>query len=165
MLYQRALHPELFNIQGRQSIIQDEYELENWILPGGHIMRFQVNGRCISEAVIDQDSQLPQRGLVQTLPCLGEKELDETIENTIHYVTSVQTEQISDNLFLASYNEMKEFALETEALTYEWKSEDGGANLSILDTQKYKREIHTQSYHLIGSPGYILRTQSIFEIA
>ncbi|MBI1368097.1 MAG: hypothetical protein GC162_05525 [Planctomycetes bacterium] len=134
-------------------------------MPGGHVLRFQVGGECVSEAVIDHDTQLPQRGLILALPCLGEKEMDQKIENAVTYVTSVQTEQLSDNLFTASYNEMKDFAAETEAMRYEWLDVEGGQNLSVLDVQRYKREIHAQSYHLIGSAGFILRTQTIFEVA
>jgi len=164
LIYQRALHPELFGIQERRTVHHGDYELESWIVPGGHVLRFQSDGHCITEAIVDQDLQLPQRGLVHTIPCLGEKEVDETISGCVRYVSSVQTEQLSDNLFTATFNEMKDFAAEAEAMSYEWVDADGTPNFSMLDLQRFRREIHAQGYHLIGSAGFVLRTQSIFEI-
>ena len=164
LLYQRALHPELFNIQDRRSAAHSDYELESWVSAGEHVLRFQVGSKCLSEAVVDQDQQLPQRGLLHALPCLGEKEMDDTIDDKVRYVTSVQTELLSDNLYTATFVEMKDFAQESDAMWHEWADAEGGQNLSVLDVQRYKREVHAQAYHLIGNAGFVLRTQSIFEI-
>ena len=157
------MHPELFNIQDRRTIRHGDYELESWIIPGGHVIRFQTNGQCITEAVSEQDHQLPQRGLIHTVPCLGEKEIEEAVNGTIRYFSSVQTEQLSDNLFTATFNEMLDFAKDSKAMQFLSASEQR-QNLSLLDVQRYKSEIHAQGYHLVGSAGFVLRTQSIFEI-
>lgn len=163
LLYQRALHPELFRIQDRRTIAQPNYELEAWLMPAGHALRFQVEGQCATEIVTDQDLQLPERGLIHHLPCIGEKEHDQVVEKTIRFVAAVQTETLSDSIYAATYTEMRDFAAETGAMAHEW-IEDGYQNLSVLDIQRYKREIHAQSYHLCGCGGFVLRTQSIFEI-
>ncbi|MEX2672059.1 MAG: hypothetical protein WD294_08125 [Phycisphaeraceae bacterium] len=165
LLFQRALHPELFNIQDRRSDTHADYELESWVSAGGHVLRFQVANKCLSEAVVDQDQQLPQRGILHTLPCLGEKEMDDTIDDQVRYVTSVQTELLSENLYTATFVEMRDFARDAGAMWHEWGEEEGTQNLSILDVQRYKREVHAQAYHLISAAGFVLRTQSIFEIA
>jgi hypothetical protein len=164
LLYQRALHPELFDIQERRNIVHNDYELESWLVPGGHVIRFESGGQCITEAVSEQD-ELPQRGLMHTIPCLGEKEIEEAVNGTIRYVSSVQTELLSDNLFTATFNEMQDFARESNAMQFIHETETGGQNLSLLDIQRYKREIHAQAYHLISGASFVLRTQSIFEIA
>ena len=166
MLYQRALHPELLNIQDRRTITQPDYELEAWLMPGGHAIRFEHAGRCAVELVSDQDLQLPERGLIHSLPCIGEKEYDHAVEEKIHFVAAVQTENLSDNLYTATFNEMLDFAHEAEAMMHQWQGpEDTLPNLSIVDLQRFRKEIHAQTYHLLGSAGFILRTQSIFEIA
>jgi hypothetical protein len=44
-----------------------------------------------------------------------------------------------------------------------WK--DGGKNnMSLIDYQKYREEVHVQAYHLRSDCGLVLRTQSIFQI-
>jgi len=165
MVYQRPLHPELLNLQERQLHQHGDYEAECWIAPSGHVVRFQADpDNTLTEVVIEKGDHLPESGLVHALPCMGEKEFELESESNIGYVTTIQTESLTENLFLATYREMRTFALESNALLYEWKNNDGVANLSMLDCQKFKREFHIQSYHMIGASSMVLRTQSIFEI-
>jgi hypothetical protein len=165
MLYERALHPELFNLEVRRCHRQPEYEVESWVVPAGHIVRFQVDGSCLTEAVLENGDHLPETGLLHALPCLGEKDYEmDPKDGPLGYVTTIQTETLSDNLYAATLREMRDFAVETNALSHEWKSPEAGSCLSILDYQKYKREFHIQSYHLLGGSGLVLRTQSIFEV-
>ncbi len=165
MLYQRALHPELFPLQARRTYRQAEYEVELWLLPAGHVVRFQTpQGRCLAEAVLDQGDHLPEHGLIHALPCLGEKDYEMQPLGNIGYVTTIQTETLTENLFDATLREMRDYASEHNAMCHEWKDADAGLCLSILDSQKYKREYHIQSYHLLSNTGLVLRTQSIFEV-
>lgn len=164
MLYRRALHPELFAFQGRRWHRQAEYEVETWMLPLGHVVRFQAGSKCLTETVLENGDHLPEMGLVHALPCLGEKDYElDPEENQLGYVTTIQTESLTDNLYMATYREMRDFAAETNALCHEWKDAEGNPSLSVLDAQKYQKEYHIQSYHLSGATGLVLRTQSIFE--
>jgi hypothetical protein len=164
MLYRRALHPELFDLQGRKCHRHGDYEVESWLTPAGHVLRFQVEGQCLTETVLENADHLPEHGLVHALPCLGEKDFELEPDGRIGYVTTIQTESLTDNLFMATLRELREHALESESMVHEFKDSDGSVSLSLLDIQKYKREFHFQSYHLVGSSGLVLRTQSIFEV-
>ncbi len=163
ILYRRALHPEFFDIRARNYLSHNDYELETWITPGGHSLRFQCNGLCFTEIISPADGTLPERGLVASLPCAGERDHEQEFPEKVSYMTTVQTETLSDHLYEASYREMLDFAREVNALIYDREDEDGSKSLSMIDIQRYKREIHVQSYHLMGSCGLILRSQSIFE--
>jgi hypothetical protein len=164
LLYQRPLHPELFAIQDRRTLAHGGYELESWVIPGGHVLRFQGGGQCLSEAVTDEDQHLPQRGLLHAVPCLGEKDFEDRVESAVQYFTSVQTETLSENLYQATLAEMLAFADEAGAMIVRWTDSQDSDNLSVLDLQTYRKEVHAQSYHLIGSAGFVLRTQTIFEV-
>lgn len=165
MVYQRPLHPELLDLQGRQLHRHGDYEAECWVAPSGHVVRFQIDpNNAVTEVVIEKGDHLPELGLVHALPCMGEKEFELEPEGNIGYVTTIQTESLTENLFMATYREMQASALETNALLYEWKNDDGAMSLSMLDCQKFKQEFHLQSYHMIGASSMVLRTQSIFEI-
>jgi len=166
MVYRRPLHPELFDLQCRRVDRHGEYEVESWVTATGHVVRFQLAGQSMTETVLESSDHLPETGLMHALPCLGEKDFElEEPEGRIHYVTTLQTETLTDNLYGATLREMQDFARETGALCHEWKDVDGATRLTALDMQKYKREFHIQSYHLMGGSGTVLRTQSIFEIA
>jgi hypothetical protein len=75
----------------------------------------------------------------------------------------VQTETLSENLYTATYNELLEFAREEDAAAHTWADNEGGRNLSFVDVQRFRKEIHAQGYHLIAAGGLVVRTQAIFE--
>lgn len=164
MLYRRSLHPELIDLKSRRVDRHGEYEIESWLAPNGHVVRFQVGDQTLTEAVIEHGDHLPETGLIYALPCIGEKDYEMDPEGRILYVTTLQTEVLADNIYMSTYREMQDFSRETGALSHEWQNENGNLYLSVLDAQKYKREYHIQSYHLLGESGVVLRTQSIFEI-
>jgi len=167
MLYRRALHPELFELQQRRTIRHGEYEAECWVTEAGHVARFSAKGKVLTETVLEGGDHLPETGLIHALPCLGEKDFELSREqdvNSIGYVTTIQTEHLTENLYNSTLKEMQDFSYELGAVKTEWTDGEGVPCLSMLDLQKYKREFHVQSYHLMGACGVVLRTQSIFEV-
>ncbi|MEX0777103.1 MAG: hypothetical protein WD042_15470 [Phycisphaeraceae bacterium] len=164
IVYGRALHPELFELQGRRLARHGDYEVETWLLSAGHVVRFQFNGECLTEVVMENGDHLPEHGLVHALPCLGEKDYEMPAQGNLGYVTSIQTESLTDNLYNATLIEMRDFAAETNSMSFEWKDGENVPCLSVIDCQKFKKQYHIQSYHLLGCTGVVLRTQSIFEI-
>ena len=96
LLYRAALHPEFFGIEGRRRIEHGEYEFEAWVFRGGHALRFQHDGVAVSEIVTDQIEHLPERGLLNTFPCAGERDHDASFGDRLVYTTSMQTELLTD---------------------------------------------------------------------
>ena len=164
LLYRNAIHPEFFPISGRRRISHGEYEFEAWIHRGGHVLRFEFDGACVTEVVVEQFDRLPERGLVTTLPCAGEKDHEAEFADVITYMTSMQTETLSDHLYLSTYNELLEHGRMCEGLLNVWTDELGRHNLSMLDMQRFSDQIHVQAYHCRSDCGLVLRTQSIFQI-
>jgi len=167
MLYDRALHPELFHLRGRRRVSRPSYELECWLTESGHALRFERHGVCVSEVVTDRPGSMPESGVVARFSVAGDHDFDHAFADTgINYMTTVQTEHLSQNLFLSTLDEMRSYARDVEALTHEWPGEQGGGrggSLSVLDVQRFNKEVHVQGYHLMARGGAVLRTQTIFE--
>ncbi len=165
ILYNRALHPELFDLKARRVFERDQMELEAWVMPGRHLLRFEHHNLCACELICPLERTLPETGIVATCLCAGERDYEHLFEHhEVRYLTTVQTETLSDNLYLMTYREMLEHAQEEPGtVLYEWVDEAGKC-MSLLDVQTYKGEIHAQSYHMQASSGVVLRTQSIFEL-
>ncbi|MHC5024307.1 MAG: hypothetical protein ACYTGG_10430 [Planctomycetota bacterium] len=164
LLYRHALHPEFFRIDGRQRVQHGDYEYEAWIFRGGHVLRFEHNGLCVSEVVTPEPEPLPERGLVTTLPCAGERDHESEFAERIVFMTSMQTETLTDHLYLSTYNELLEHGRNQHALLTLWHEGDGKANLSLIEGQRRSHEMHIQCYHLRADCGLVLRTQTIFEL-
>ena len=125
LLYRNALHPEFFGIEGRRRIEHGDYEFEGWIFRGGHALRFELDGLCLTEIIIDQTESLPERGLAASFACAGEKDHDATFGDRLVYMTSIQTELLTDHLYLGTYTEMLEHGRECEGLMSMWSDESG----------------------------------------
>jgi hypothetical protein len=165
LLFRNALHPEFFEIDGRRRIQHGEYEFEMWLFRGGHAVRFEYDGLCATEVVTDSPIEsLPDRGLVASMPCAGEKDHESEFADRIAYVTSMQTETLTDHLYGGTHDELVEHARNGDGLVSMWTDELGKANLSLADMQRFADEVHVQSYHLRSDCGLVLRTQSIFQI-
>lgn len=163
-LFRNAIHPEFFPINGRRRIQHGDYEFELWIFRGGHVFRFEFDGVCATEVVTDQMERLPDRGLITTLPCAGEKDHDEEIGDHVIYMTSMQTETLSDHLYISTYNELLEHGRLCEGLSTMWTDELGRSNLSMVDMQRFADQVHVQAYHCRSDCSLVLRTQSIFQV-
>lgn len=166
-VFRRPLHPEAFPLRARRTITNGPFVLEAWLLPGGHVLRLQRPGNlatfCVSEVVTDS-SATSTEGAIASFPCAGEREFEQHFaEVKVRYLTTVQTEQLNENLYRASYQDIVDLANETRALAYAFDDELGRPCLSVLDIQHYAGEIHAQSYHLIAQDGLVLRSQTIFE--
>lgn len=164
VLYRRALHPELFRVKGRRVLEHNGYEFETWVMPGSHLLRFQLDGECATELITDQEDSVPDRGIVAVLPCAGERDHEERFSDSINYAATLQTEQLPESLYRATYDELLAFGKENNALIHEWLDDDGGRCASIVDVQRFRKEVHAQGYHLMSQGGLILRTQCLFEI-
>ncbi|MBX3359798.1 MAG: DUF2617 family protein [Phycisphaeraceae bacterium] len=164
LLYRRALHPELFALKARRSVRHGLYDLEIWLMPGSHLLRLTHKGFCASELVTFQENNLPTDGAVTSFPCAGERDFEHRFDaEGVRYLTSVQTETLADNLYSATFGELLETAEENDALVHRWTDADGGRGLSMVDVQRYSKEVHAQCYHLVPQGGFVLRTQTIFE--
>ena len=166
LLYRRALHPEFFQLKGRRTLVHHGFEFEAWIMPGAHLLRFQTPGFAACELVTDQMANLPTEGAVTSFMCAGEHDFEYAFDQTkVKYVSSVQTETLGENLYASTYDEMLQFAAETDSLFHRWLDADGGKCLSLLEVQRIKNEVHAHGYHLLSNGGLVLRTQTIFDHA
>ena len=163
VLYNRALHPENVGLKGRRVVRHGEFELEAWILPGTHMLRFDYRTLCACELLTDQEKAPPLQGQVTSFLCAGERDFEHRFpKDKVTYMTTVQTETLSDSLFAATMDEMAEHARINRSLSHTWDDEAGRC-LSLIDIQHMAKQVHVQSYHLVASASLVLRTQSIFE--
>jgi hypothetical protein len=163
VLYGRAIHPDLFGLKVRRVVTQGDYKLECWLKPGAHLLRFEHAALCACELVTDRDDRLPGEGVVAAFLCAGEHEFEHDFARPgVTYMTSVQTETLTESLFLSTMDELLDDAERNEAMIHRWR-DAAGPCLSVLDIQRFSREVHVQAYHLQSLGGLVLRTQTLFE--
>src|SRR5438105_4882886 len=73
LLYQRTLHPELFKILASEQVSRRAYEADIWLVEGGHVISLSAGKNTLTEVIVTNHEPLTDRGLLQTIPCRGEK--------------------------------------------------------------------------------------------
>ena len=164
VLYRRALHPEIFQMKGRRLVRHGASELEAWLMPGSHLLRFQANNFCACELVVDHEGGIPTAGAVAAFPCSGERDYEHSFSDArVSYLTTVATESLTESLYMATLEDMRRLAEENDCICHAWAGECGPC-MSMIELDKYPREIHAHCCHLNAAGGIVVRTESIFEV-
>lgn len=167
LLYDRGLHPELFAVDARRARVLGGNEVTMWILSGGgHLVAVTNGGKTVTEVTCFPNKALPERGLVERLPCKGDKQYERALGRDFQYYLALNEEHVTDALFDNSVTELLRLGEEQGGMISHRKNELGQTEyLSILVAQFHRRAIHIEGFHLLGEPRVLVRTQSIVEPA
>ena len=165
LLYQRTLHPELFRILATERVNRRAYDADIWLVEGGHVVTFSAGKNTLAEVIMTQHEPLTDRGLLQSIPCRGEKYHEMTAGGNIRYMISTQEEQLTQTLYDATKHEIASYASKRELMTAETPgNQDTGATLSVLDIERRSHELLVQSFHLFEETQMVIKTQAIIEV-
>ncbi len=165
LLYQRTLHPELFKILGSEQVTRRAYDADVWLVEGGHVITFQAGKTVLTEVIVTNHEPLTDRGLLQTIPCRGEKYHEMTVGGNVKYMISTQEEQLTQTLYDATKHEISAYAAKRELMTAELPAVgDNSASLHVLDIERRSHELLVQSFHLFDENQMVIKTQAIIEV-
>ena len=79
---------------------------------------------------------------------------------------STQEEQLTQTLYEATKQEIREYALKRELMVADTPptAERGGA-LGVLDIERRSHELLVQSFHLFDETQMVIKTQAIIEVS
>jgi len=165
LVYDRGLHPELFTVDARRARVLGSLEVSMWLLAnGGHLVAVSSGGKTVSELACFPSKALPDRGLIERLPCKGDKQYEKALGNHFQYYLALNEEHVTEALFDNSVTELLRLAEEQGGLVSHKKNELGQTEyLSIIVAQLHRRAVHIEGFHLLGEARVLVRTQSIVE--
>jgi len=165
LLYQKALHPELFKILASEQVSRRAYEADIWLVEGGHVVTLTADKNTFAEVIVTNHEPLTDRGLLQSIPCRGEKYHEMTAGGNIRYMISTQEEQLMQTLYDATKHEIQSYAGKRELMTAETPAtQETGATFSVLDIERRSHELLVQSFHLFDETQMVIKTQAIIEV-
>ena len=166
LLYQRQPHPEFFKILATEQISRRAYEADVWLVEGGHVITFTAGKNTLAEVIVTRNDPLSDRGLIQSIPCRGEKYHEETYGGSIKYMISTQEEQLTPTLYDATKREITVYAQKRELMMADIPAEgENPASLGVLDIERRSHELLVQSFHLFDEHLMVIKTQSIIEVS
>ena len=102
-----------------EQVIRRAYEADIWLVEGGHVISFTAGKNTLTEVIVTNNEPLTDRGLLQTIPCRGEKYHEMTAGGNIRYMISTQEEQLTQTLYDATKHEIATYAAKRELMTAE----------------------------------------------
>jgi hypothetical protein len=165
LLYQRTLHPELFKILASEQVSRRAYEADVWLVEGGHVIMFTADKNTLTEVILTKNEPMTDRGLLQTIPCRGERYHEMQAGANIRYMISTQEEQMTQTLYEATKHEISTYAAKRELMTAATPPiGDAAGSLSVLDIERRSHELLVQSFHLFDENQMVIKTQAIIEV-
>ncbi len=164
-LYERPVHPELFEILAQAQLRMAGYEACVWITGLGHVVSFFRQDQTLVEVVADIENPLPKQGLAITLPFRGEKDHEQKSLDGIGYMMNLQAEKMSRRVYEHTHRELvrqgkdKGLFVPLPELTH-----DSLEAFSYIDYDAKPNELHVLAYHALPEALAIVKTQSIFEL-
>ena len=163
-LYQRALHPELFQIHQVKRVNHRFYNAEIWITGMTHVVTVQFGDQTLTELVSEPSDLLPRVGLAHTFRFRGERDYSQAFSGGLRYILSTQVERMSPNVFPSTHRDLLRYAERRGMyMIYEEWDHAGLAPLIFIDYEAREREFHIHAFHVFPAERTILKTQSIFE--
>lgn len=162
-LYQRALHPELFNIHRVRRVEQSRYTAELWVLGLAHVVTVQSGKQTLTELISEDNELLPKTSLAASFRFRGERDHAQSFDG-MKYILSTQVERLSPQLFPATHRDYVHYA-QNRGLFVSFDEGSGGlAPFSFVDFDARDHEFHVHAFHAFPDELTLLKTQSIFEI-
>lgn len=163
-LFQRSLHPELFQIYSKRQFKTDKYEVAIWITGCRHVVGVICGDTCLTEAVCTPDQLLPQRGLIERFKFQGPKSHKCTLSKGLSYMTNFQVEKLSSNLYKQSHADLEGFAKKRGMFVkFPDHQENDLMPFCYVDFEARKSELHVHTFEAYPDQLTMVKTQSLFD--
>ncbi len=163
-LFQRPLHPELFQIYASRQLKTENYEAIIWVTGCTHVVSVFAGDVCLSEVISTPGQMLPSRGLIERFQFRGPRTHKCTVSRQISYMTDFQVEKMSPNLYRQSYTDLEQFARNRGVFVKFPGLEVGGLQpFCYIDFEARRSELHIHTFAAYPDQVTMVKTQSLFD--
>jgi len=164
-LYDRPLHPELFDIYHDHHIIKNGYEAQIWVTGCSHVIGFYRDKFSLVEVTAEAEAELPQRGQLLELPFRGERDHECKRSEGINYMMNFQVENMSPGVYSKTHHDLaKQGAKRGLFVPFPMWMANQLTPFTYIDYQAKPNELHVFTFHAFPEELTIIKTQSIFEL-
>mgnify|MGYP000247652279 CR=1 FL=1 len=162
-VYNRALHPELFDVLASQRVERSDFLLHLWITCSGHVLTWTDGKRQLTEVVASQQETLPTGWLVR-MPLRGEQQADVLGIPSVRYQASFQEERLPPQLFIEVHDEIiQDGQKEGILIQLGFGSRVALVPVSYLNPQARNNSLVVYAFHTFPEEYTVIKTQSLIE--
>ncbi len=163
-LYNRPLHPELFNIFSSRQFFQGDYEVNIWMVGCSHVISVFHEKDCLTELICSPEQMLPERGLRRSFPFRGERAYRCRWGKGFSYLLSFQVENMSPNLYLQTHADLVGMAKKRGIMVPFPQLTIGDLMpFSYLDYEAHVQELRVHAFHAFPERHTVIKSQSLFK--
>jgi len=164
-LFQRPLHPELFQIYASRTLNTDKYEAIIWVTGCTHVVSVFTGDTCVTEVVSSPGQMLPSRGLIERFQFRGPRTHKCTLSRGVSYMTDFQVEKMNANLYRQSHIDLERFARNRGIFVKFPELEvDKMQPFCYVDYEARQTELHIHTFAAYPDQVTMIKTQSLFDI-
>lgn len=164
-LFERALHPELFDIFRDVHITKPGYEAQVWITGCTHLVGFYRDPAALTEVVAAEDIPLPTRGQCFSMPFRGEKTHERTSVDGIRYMMNFQAETMSPKVYHKTHHDLaRKGARQGLFVPFPMWMHHQLTPFTYITYDARPNELHIMAFHAFPEALTLVKTQSIFEL-
>ena len=163
-LFQRPLHPELFQIYASRQINTENYETIIWVTGCTHVVSVFAGDVCLTEVVSAPGQMLPSRGLIERFQFRPPRTHKCTLSRGVSYMTDFQVEKMSPNLYQQSHTDLERFARNRGIFVKFPESEVGNLQpFCYIDFEARQKDLQIQTFAAYPDQVTMIKTQSLFD--
>ena len=164
-LFDRPLHPELFEIQHDHHIVKPAYESQVWVTGCAHVTGFFRDKQSLVEVIADESVELPASGRLLEMPFRGERDHERKRTGGIHYMMNFQVETMSPAVYSRTHHELARLGARRGLFVpFPMWMARSLTPFTYIDYSAKPNELHVFAFHAFPEDLTIIKTQSIFEL-
>ncbi len=163
-LFNRSVHPELFNIYESRHFLQGDYEVMIWSTGCSHVISVHFASHTITELICSDEQLLPSNGLIETFKFSGKKNYQCKWSLGFGYMMNSGVEPMSHNLYKHTHRDLKKMGKKRGILVeFPELNKSDFMPFSYIDYEAKCDELHIYTYHALPESQTVLKTQSLFD--
>lgn len=165
-VYDRAVHPELFDIYHDHRIRMEGYEAQIWVTGCSHVISFFRGDHALTQLIADCEAELPTRGRLIEMPFRGEHDHELKRPDGISYMMSFQVESMSPAVYTETHHELARLGARRGLFVpFPMWMTNSLTPFTYVDYHAKSNGLHIFTFHAFPESLTIVKTQSIFELA
>lgn len=164
-VYERSVHPELFQVYKEQDIWCDRFWAQVQICDAGHTVSFRTSRHTVTEIVTSLDHPLPHHKQVLSSRLRGSRDGTLGFSDKLGYDCSYHLETLDPEVFQNLHQEMSRDC-DCVELSHRFSAGNRLAHesLSIIRTVAEQNSLLIHAVHTFPECSAVVRTQSLFEL-
>ena len=165
-LYERPMHPELFDLRGQKRFTPNGFEASVWLADQGHVIAVHHEELTLTEVFIDPACDLPLRGRLEGWYPQGEKDVDRLYCGRIRYRMACQVEVMRPKVYATMHKDTLAKG-QTRGLCATFPeriSAEGVVPFSWLDFEITAHSLHVFATHALPGELTMLKVQTLIDL-